>query len=414
MNVLILAGGLGSRFFSNNSKISVNFWGIPIVKMLCLNAQKISEEVYVVLRNEFKDLPKNTKIIYQKEAYGTGAAVQSYYEQINEKKSVLIIPGDAPLVDHEVMKKFKEEKENADIILGIMKTPKGMEYYGRVFIKDDEVEKILEYKQYKEKTKYVNTGIILLNPKVLHLLNELTEGNNKETYLTEIIAIAKTKGFKVKTLILTHEEALGFNTISEFHKLLGIAQSKWRKKALESKAIFFDIKRVYLSYDTAFELGSVIEPYTRFLPGVKIGPKGTVRSFSSLENCYINGTVGPFSNIKSGEIHEDAEIGSFVEVNRSVIGKKSKAKHLSYLGDAKIGTKVNIGAGCVICNYDGKNKHKTEIGSNSLIGGNTTLIAPINVGEGSLLAAGSTFTENVEDDTLAIARSYQTNKPKKK
>lgn len=411
MDIVILAGGLGSRFFANSSKIGVSFWGIPVLKMLCLNALRVSSRVFAVVREEFKGLPKDVVQILQQNQYGTGAAAQSYLAYVEEQRDVLIIPGDAPLVDYDVIEKFKLEKGEADIILGIMPMPPGVEHYGRVFLDEiGNVCKIIEYKHHLAKTRYANTGILLISRKVVPLFNEIGLSKGGEVYITEIVELAAKLGYIIKPLVLKHEEALGFNNISEFHNVLDIAQKKWRRKALLSDAIFFDINTVYLSYDTSFELGAVIEPYTKFLPGVRVGSKGVVKIFSSLENCYVNGSVGPFANIRSGEIQDDAEVGAFVEVNRAIVGVRSKAKHLAYLGDVKIGKKVNIGAGCVICNYDGKTKQKTTIGENAFVGGNTTLIAPINIGKKSILAAGSTFNKDVEDETLSIARCYQTNK----
>lgn len=413
MDIVILAGGRGSRFFANGTKIIVNFWGIRVIDLLCLNALKISSNVYVVLRKEQDvKLIAGVQRVDHKDAYGTGAAVQSYIESGNKDKDVLIIPGDAPLIDADVLKSFKFE-DDSDILLGIMKMPVGKERYGRVFIENKKIVKILEYKEHPEKTEYANAGVILLKKNVLHLLEALKIAVSGEIYLTEIIELAIKSGYIVRSIVLNEDEALGFNTIEEFNSVLMIAQKKWRNKALKSNAIFYDINSIYLSWDTTFEQGAVIEPFVRFLPNVRVLSNAYIKSFSSLGDCIVDGDVGPFAYIRSGKIEENAAIGSFVEFNRSIIKKGSKAKHLSYLGDVVIGENVNIGAGCVICNYDGKNKHKTNIGDHSFIGSNTTLIAPINIGQNAFLAAGSTFTEDVEENKLVIARSRQVVKDKK-
>lgn len=416
MNILILGAGLGSRFFSNSSKINVSFWGMPVINIIAnhaVNCLQKNENVYAILRKDNDiNFEGSVKKIYQNKFYGTGAAVLSYLEEVGYEKDVLVIPGDAPLIDEDTIQLFQEKQNDADILVGIMPTPIEREFYGRVFINDGKIQKIVEYKHHNEKTEYVNSGILFCSKKVLHLIHEIEE-NNGEIYLTSIVEKAIENNFKVLPIFLSHEQALGFNTIQEFHQILEVAQNKWRKLALQSQAIFFDINSVYLSYDTKFELGSIVEPYCKFLPKVQIGSKGYVKSFSCLENCYINGTVGPFAHIKSGEIQEDAQIGAFVEISASKIGKKSKAKHLAYIGNSEIEENVNIGAGCVICNYDGKKKHQTKIRKNSFIGANSTLIAPIEIGENSFLAAGGTYTENSEENSFVIARTKQINKKRK-
>lgn len=410
MDIVILAAGLGSRFFAGTSKVMVDFWGIPVLEMLCLNALKVSSSVYVVVKDLSIVVPDGVVKILQEDAYGTGIAAQSYLKFVGENRNVLIIPGDSPLVDFNTLKHFSNLGDDVEIGLGIMKTPEGSEHYGRVFQENGLVQKIIEYKHHHEKTEYSNTGIIFLSKRVVDLLFNLPISESGEVYLTEIVQIAVNNGYKVKSLVLPYEDCLGFNTIAEFHSVLSFAQVKWRKKALKSGAIFYDINTVYLSYDTVFEAGAVVEPYTKFAPGVCVCSKAVVKSFSSLSNCRVNGVVGPFAHIRSGEVQEKAEVGAFVEMNRSILGVGSKAKHLSYLGDAYIEDSVNIGAGCVVCNYDGKNKHKTNIGQGSFVGANTTIIAPINIGKDALLAAGSTLNKDIPDGVLAIARSHQTNK----
>jgi bifunctional UDP-N-acetylglucosamine pyrophosphorylase/glucosamine-1-phosphate N-acetyltransferase len=411
MDILVLAAGMGSRFFANSSKISVNFWGVPVVNTIIRQALNFSKNVYVVLRKgNIVEIQKDAKIIFQKEKYGTGAAVQSYLEEVKNYKDLLILPGDVPLIDEEALQLFKDHSKKADVLVGVMPMPVGKENYGRVIMEFGEIKKIIEYKNYKEKTEYANTGVLYCSKKVLPLIDKIKE-KNQEIYLTDIVELAVKNGFKVRALMLSHEQAMGFNTISEFHNVLEIAQQKWRKKALQSQAIFFDINSVFLSHDTEFELGAVIEPFCRFLPKVHIGPKAFIKSFSSVEGAYVNGIVGPFANIRSGKIEENAQVGSFVEVNRSTIGANSKAKHLSYLGDCEIGENVTIGAGCVMCNYDGVKKHKSVIKKGAMIGANSSLIAPITVGEDAFLAAGGTFNKTVADGEFAISRVAQINKP---
>jgi len=255
MEILILAAGRGSRFYPSTSKVEVDFWGISVLELIIAQAKTAKFDVNVVLNKNHKIKlgDENVKIFLQdKEKYGTGAAVQSYLKNNKEPKELLIIPGDSPLIEAETLNKFVKEERSlkSDILIGVMKTPSGIERYGRIIRHNGKVQKILEYKHYMEKTEFVNTGIIYLNKKALKLVPEIKEHEVGEYYLTSIIEIAHAKGLKIDIVELRHDEALGFNTSKELHSLLTIAQNKWRSHAIEQHAVFFDINSTYLSFDT--------------------------------------------------------------------------------------------------------------------------------------------------------------------
>jgi bifunctional UDP-N-acetylglucosamine pyrophosphorylase/glucosamine-1-phosphate N-acetyltransferase len=449
MKILILAAGKGTRFkFGGVPKIFANFWGIRVIDLLIKQAYQASLESSVLLNEETYDefcVSYNAKKYLQKKdgKYGTGQAVRSYLEQIcNDKDSIehhehfqgglLIIAGDLPLVDSGTFEKFSKAKnakkinsqdcENIqndkaieaksnigfEILVGVMKSPQGEESYGRIIENDEgEIVAIAEKRDFAQKTEYVNTGIMYLSAKALSLIFDLKENMHKEIFLTDIVSLAQARGYRIGKVVLEENEALGFNTIVEYENLLQLAQENWKNKAKENGVCFLDAKSIFLSHDSEFQSGCIIEPYCKFGVNVKICANAIVKSFSYLENCVIDGTVGPFVHIKSGQINQNAQIGSFVEVKNSQIDEGSKIKHLAYIGDAEIGKNVNIGAGVVICNYDGQNKHRTKIEDRAFVGANSSLIAPIKIEQDAFLAAGGTYTQDVHANHLSIARAKQ-------
>lgn len=421
MKILILAAGRSSRF-SSKAKIFAAFWGISVIDLILANtkawAKKVDAKITLILNDEnikfFNSNDKYSEIekILQSQKYGTGAAVQAYCNQTKELEDVIVFPGDMPLIDESILCKFDSDL-GFDVCVGVAKTPIGDEQYGRVIFENGQLAKIAEYKDHSQKTEYINTGVIYLSQKALKLVENLEENEHKEVFLTDIVELSKKNGLKIGTVELDFQQTQGFNTKQEFQALLKLAQQNWRKKAQECGAIFYDMDSTFLSYDTNFECGAIIEPNCFFGLGVSVKSQGRIKAFSYVENCVVNGIIGPFAHIKSGIVEQEAIVGSFVEVKNSTIGVGTKIKHLAYIGDADIAENVNIGAGAVICNYDGKNKHRTKIDSNAFIGGNSTLIAPITIGKRAFLAAGSTFKNDVKDDEFSIARTSQTTKPNK-
>jgi bifunctional UDP-N-acetylglucosamine pyrophosphorylase/glucosamine-1-phosphate N-acetyltransferase len=310
-------------------------------------------------------------------------------------------------IDLELLEKFKDA--NADITVGIMKNPSNDNQYGRIIFENNKFKEIKEYKDHNQETEFVNTGMIKLSKRGQELIKKLTPNSKSgEIYLTDIVKIASEERLNIKTIELNHNQALGFNCIEEFNLALQLAQQKWRLSAAK-KVIFHDINSVYLSYDTKIHENAVIEQNCTFGPNVEIQSNAVIRSYSYIENATISGTVGPFAYIRSGTLEENAHIGAFTEMKDSQIGKNTKIKHLSYIGNAEIGENVNIGAGVILCNYDGSKKHNTTIENNAFIGANSCLIAPIKIGEGAYLSAGGVYNQDVDKDLLAIARAKQIN-----
>ena len=238
------------------------------------------------------------------------------------------------------------------------------------------------------------------------LLDAIGNANSqKEYYLTDVVAAARARGLNVAAAIAAEDEVLGVNDRAQLADAEAILQTRLRAKAMQEGATLMDPWSVTLAFDTVLGRDVVIEPHVVFGPGVRVGEGSAVRSFSYLEGATIgtNAAIGPFARLRPGaELSQDVRIGNFVEVKASEVGAGTKINHLSYIGDASIGAKTNIGAGTIICNYDGFSKYRTEIGAHAFIGSNSALVAPVKIGEGAYIGSGSVITKDVAADALAL------------
>ena len=314
--------------------------------------------------------------------------------------------------------------------------PKDPFGYGRV-IKDDSglATEIIEEKDASPEQKKINevfTGIMIIKGEML--LSSLDEVNNNnaagEYYLTDVIKIASKKGVKINPIIVEETEVLGANTKSELHEIENIFREMKSKDLLEQGITLSDASRVDVrgnvtaGKDCSIDVNVILEGEITLGTNVSIGPNCFLKDVVISDNVFIEAfshivstqigadcNVGPYARLREGTVLEDqAKIGNFVETKKTKIGKGSKANHLAYLGDAEVGEDSNIGAGTITCNYDGTNKHKTKIGNKTFVGTNSSLVAPLNIGNNSYIGAGSVITKDVEDDALAVARGKQSNK----
>ncbi|MBI5203828.1 MAG: bifunctional UDP-N-acetylglucosamine diphosphorylase/glucosamine-1-phosphate N-acetyltransferase GlmU [Nitrospirae bacterium] len=441
--VVILAAGRGERMNSALPKVLHKISGKAMLQHVIDSASKLKPSRTIVVAGrqykEIKDTLKGSNILFaiQKEPKGTGDAVlkaRTFLEGF--KGTVLILNGDAPLVTAEALLKFLglHGKSNNDISL-ISFVAARPAAYGRIV--RDESDNILSIAEERDATDVqkkiteVNSGIYAVKSGLLGLLKEIRLNTLKnEYYLTDIIGIAKSKACKVEAYCIGFEdEMMGINTMPELLK----AQQAYRKRLINNwmgKGItFFDSDSVFIYPEVMIGKGTTIYPDV-FLEGkTKIGRGCTiypnVRIIDSVvkdgavikDSTVIEGSVvmagavvGPFAHIRPGsEIGAGAKIGNFVEVKKSIIGKRTKASHLSYLGDASIGNDVNIGAGTITCNYDGKEKRRTTIEDRVFVGSDTQFIAPVRVGRDAYIGAGSTITKSVPPKALALSRAEQRN-----
>ena len=407
---VILAAGEGKRMNSKNSKVVQKIFGKEMIKRVVERSEiaGIKENIVVVGHQKeqvMEVLGDKVKYAVQDQMLGTGHAVmqaESYFA--NKSGKIVILYGDAPLTRVETIKdliqKNIDNDEKATVVTTICDNPKG---YGRIARNSDGFVKcIIEEKDATEeqrKIKEVNCGIYCFDiQELVSALHELKPNNiQSEYYLTDVIGIIASKGLKAGTYVVEDKtEMIQPNDQKQLAAASNVLKLRILEKHMNNGVCIMDPDNTYIYDDVEIGRDTNIYPGTIIKSGVKIG-----------EDCEI----GPYAYIREGtELSNNVKIGAFVEVKKVKVAEKTKIPHLSYIGDAEIGSKCNIGCGTITCNYDGLNKSKTVIGNNTFIGSNTNLIAPVTLGDNVFVAAGSTITEDVPTDALAIARERQTNK----
>ena len=425
LSVIIIGAGKGTRMKSDLSKLLHKVGNLEMVNHVINTAKLLdAEEIVVVCSEEnieeiSKNVAPNIRTVIQYERKGTAHATQVGYEALNHKdNNILVMYGDTPLVKLDTYKEIINllDIPNTSISDLAFHTANIKNKYGRLITKGDEVEEIVEYKDASNDIRNItlcNSGVLAIKSGLLGKLLGKVKNNNasKEYYLTDIVGISKAEGGICRYIIGTEEEVLGINSQEELSIAERIFQNNKRKDCMAKGITLIDPSSVYFSYDTEIENNVVIEPNVVFLPGVKVAKNVVIHSFSYLEDCTLEEvvTVGPFARIRPKTVlKKNSHIGNFVEIKKSTIGEGTKIGHLTYIGDTTIGNNTNIGAGCITCNYDGFSKFHTNIGNNCFIGSNTVMVSPVNLGDGCLTGAGSTITEDIGENDMAIARSKQT------
>ena len=427
LNVLILAAGKGTRMNSSLPKVLHELNGKMMLQHVLDQSKTLKPKKIYILINEsmspVKKLFPKENFLIQKPQLGTGHAVQVFLKKIKIKKNekLMVLYGDNPLIEkNQISLINKKIKKNNLVILGFEK--KDNKSYGIILHKSNRVEEIVEYKDASTEQKKLttcNSGVMALDSKSLGLIKLIKNNNKKkEHYLTDIVKLAKDKRLKINLVMSDNEKnAVGVNSQIELLEAEKFMQEKLRNKFIKQGVKFLNPETVYLSNDTLIGKNVVIEPFVVIRKKVKIGNNVTIKSFSHLEETTIknNVEIGPYARLRPNTILEDnVKVGNFVEIKKSKVGKGSKINHLTYIGDSSIGAKVNVGAGTITCNYDGKNKLKTRIKDGAFIGSNTALIAPVTIGKNSLVGAGSAISKNVKDNEVALTRANQKNLKKKK
>ena len=407
---IIMAAGKGTRMKSKNSKLVQKIYGKEIITRAVENVKQSGiEDVIVVVgykREEIQNLLKDTvKYAIQEEQLGTGHAVIQASKLLEGKKGkVLILNGDHPIMRPETLKNLVEtsyKREESATILTMVH--KDIIPYGKVIHDENgNVKEIIEHKDCNEEQlqiREVNLGMYCFDiEKLLEALKLLKNDNvQKEYYLTDVIKIMYNKGLKTGSIVVSdNAEVLGVNDRMDLQILTKALQLRINTEHMKNGVTIEDINTTYIYDDVEIGMDTIIHPNTIIKEGVKIG-----------EDCEI----GPNAYIREGcTLANNVKVGSFVELKKAEVGEGTKIPHLSYIGDCKIGSKTNIGCGTITCNYDGTNKNETIIGNDCFIGSNSNLIAPIKLGDKSFIGAGSTITDDVPEESLAIARQRQTNK----
>ena len=444
LNIIILAAGNGKRMHSNLPKVMHKVGGKTMLEHVLTTAQKLKPKTINVVVNlkieHIKESFENYNINWhtQIEQKGTADAVKIVLPSLNKKDEVLILYADTPLIESKLLGKFIKymPKSQVKVLTVELENPFG---YGRIIreqAEDEIISKIIEEIEADPKQKNIkecNTGIIFSNVSTLiELISEVKNDNTKqEFYLTDIVSIANKKNMTVAPLLSKEfNSLLGVNDKSQLEKTEQIFQENYRRYFLEKGVTMLDSKSVYFRGNVEIGADVEVDANVIFEGNIKIGNNVKINSNVIINNSSIDNqteikpysivedskigkscSIGPYARIRpSCSLEDKVRIGNFVEVKASLIKKNTKANHLTYIGDSEIGQNVNIGAGVITCNYDGKNKHKTIIKDNVFIGSDSQLIAPIIVEEGVTIAAGSTITDDSEKDSLLIARSRQQEK----
>jgi bifunctional UDP-N-acetylglucosamine pyrophosphorylase/glucosamine-1-phosphate N-acetyltransferase len=330
---------------------------------------------------------------------------------------LVVLYGDTPFISAETLERMAEARQTADVVVLGFEAPAAARY-GRLKMAGDRLERIIEWADATPEDRritFCNSGIKMASARrMLELVAGLSDDNARgEFYLTDIVALANAKGLTCTAIACDISETLGINSRIELAAAETAFQNRARAAAQADGVTLAAPETVIFAQDTAIGRDAVVEPYVVFGPGVTVDSGARIRAFSNLEGAHVcaGAVVGPYARLRPGaELDDDAHAGSFVEIKNARIGEGAKVNHLSYIGDASVGAGTNIGAGTITCNYDGVNKHQTDIGADTFIGSNSALIAPVTIGDGAMVAAGSTITRDVEADALGVARGRQENK----
>ncbi len=424
---IILAAGEGTRMKSSIPKVLHEVAGLPMVLHALNAAMEAGSDKSIVVVGAGADKVYNTvsgansniSIAVQKERLGTAHAVLAASEWLRKDfDDILILYGDVPLIRSESLLDMRQQlRDGADIVvLGFeADDPTG---YGRLLEHHGELVAIREHKDASVKEKLVsicNSGIMAFNGSVVYAVLEAIKNNNSqgEYYLTDAVEVARAKGLKVVATRASEADVQGVNNRIQLAEVEVEWQRRKRQEMMLQGVTLTAPDTVIFAHDTIIGRDTIVEPHVIFASGVTIADNAAIRSFSHLEGASVaeGCIIGPYARLRPGTVMlENSKVGNFCEIKKSILGVGSKVNHLTYVGDAMIGEKTNIGAGTITCNYDGINKHQTKIGNNVFVGSNSSLIAPVEIGNNAIIAAGSVVTKDVPEDALGIGRGKQVNK----
>lgn len=427
--VIVLAAGQGTRMRSDLPKVLHPLAGAPLLVHALRTAADLEPDRIVVVTGHGADavgaaataFDPTIALAQQAEQKGTAHAVREAMPALEgHAGDALVLYGDTPLIRPETLAAMREARaRGADIIVLGFHAADPEASYGRLVTEDDRLLRIVEVTDATPEERALtlcNSGVLLLDAGTLGaLLGEVGSENAKgEYYLTDIVALARARGLDARVIICDEAETLGVNSRADLAAAEAAFQARARSQALEAGVTLAAPETVYFSFDTVVGRDVTIAQHVVFGPGVTVETGAVIHAFCHLTGCHVSegAEVGPFARLRPGaEIEGHARIGNFVEVKNAVIGLGAKVNHLSYVGDAAVGERANIGAGTIVCNYDGVSKHRTEVGPRAFVGSNTALVAPVRVGADAIVGAGSTITEDVGDGALALARARQVTRP---
>jgi bifunctional UDP-N-acetylglucosamine pyrophosphorylase/glucosamine-1-phosphate N-acetyltransferase len=430
--VMILAAGEGTRMKSARSKVLHEIGGLSMIGHVIHLARDIGAAEVVIVRSakgeaieeQARRLAPEAKFAIQDPPLGTGHAVQAGLSALDGfDGDILVLYADTPMLRLENLAALRDGFDTGASVCVLGFHPQHPAEYGRLVVAGwasselPQLQAIVEFGDANEVQRaidFCNSGVMAIaGDKATDLLGSLTNENAKgEYYLTDLVGLARHAGLDCVAVEAQEDDVIGVNSRVELAQAEAIFQARARHKAMSEGVTLLDPATTYFSFDTHFGRDIVVGPNVMFGVGVSVGDGATIKAFSHIEGAIIaaGAEVGPFARLRPGaEIGEGAKVGNFVEIKKATIESGAKVNHLTYIGDARVGTKSNIGAGTITCNYDGYNKFFTDIGADVFVGSNTALVAPVKISDGANIAAGSTITKDVPSDTLAVARGRQSN-----
>jgi bifunctional UDP-N-acetylglucosamine pyrophosphorylase/glucosamine-1-phosphate N-acetyltransferase len=425
--LIVLAAGKGTRMNSDQPKVLHRIAGAPMLwHALRAGAALEPERTVVVGGHGFdavaeaaRDYDPDLSVVEQTEQLGTGHAVRIALPALEGfEGDVVVLYGDTPFISPDTLEAMRAARATHDIVvLGFEAADPAR--YGRLVMEGDDLVKIVEFKDATDKERSItlcNSGVIAADAGLLaEMLAKVGNDNaSGEYYLTDVPGLARAEGRSATVVRCPEAETLGVNSRTDLAFAEAAFQAAARAELLDLGVTLQAPETVHLAWDTVVGRDAEVEPNVVFGPGVTVESGARIRAFSHLEGCHVSrgAIVGPYARLRPGaELAEDVHVGNFVEVKNAVLHEGVKANHLTYIGDAEIGEKTNIGAGTITCNYDGVFKHRTVIGKRAFIGSDTMLVAPVTIGDGAMTGSGSTITSDVPAGALAIARGKQETKP---
>jgi bifunctional UDP-N-acetylglucosamine pyrophosphorylase/glucosamine-1-phosphate N-acetyltransferase len=423
---VVLAAGRGTRMRSDMPKVLHPIAGRPMIGHVLelVDSLMPTRTVVVIGPNMDKIEPAvfPHPTVIQESQCGTADAVKAARDALADftDGTVLIVFGDTPLVRTETLEQMIDARQGGAAVVTLGFSADDPTGYGRLIREADgslaAIVEDIDLEEAQREITLCNSGVMAVDAAhLMALVDAVSDDNAKgEFYLTDIIGLARTRGLACAVVEAAAAELVGVDSRMDLASVEDYWQRKRRARALAEGATLVAPDTVWLSYDTVFGRDVMIGPNVQFGPGVTLGDRVVVKSFCHLEGARIgnDAVIGPFARLRPGTaIGAGSRIGNFVEVKNAVLGEGVRAGHLAYLGDAEIGAGANIGAGTITCNYDGVDKHRTVIGAGAFIGTNASLVAPVTIGNGAFVAAGSVITDDVSDDALAVARGRQAEMP---
>jgi bifunctional UDP-N-acetylglucosamine pyrophosphorylase/glucosamine-1-phosphate N-acetyltransferase len=426
---IVLAAGEGTRMRSSTPKVLHGIGGRTLIAhVLTAAVQAGGAGIAVVVgpgredvAAEARKLAPQAQIFEQSERLGTAHAVLSARPAIAQKSDgkvaddILVMFADTPLVRPQTLSQLRTALADGAAVAVLGFTPKDPSGYGRLVMNGNELVAIREEKDANAAERaigFCNGGLMALSGQhALAILDKIGNANAKrEYYLTDAVAISREMGLKAVAIETAEDDVRGINTKAQLAETEAVLQGRLRAQAMENGVTLVAPETVFLSSDTKLGKDVIIEPNVVFGPGVTVEDGAVIRAFSHLEGAHVGrgARVGPFARLRPGaKLGADVHIGNFVEVKQASIEAGAKANHLAYIGDARVGEGANIGAGTITCNYDGVDKHHTDIGKGAFIGTNSSLVAPVKIGDGAYIGSGSVVTKDVPADALVVERSEQ-------